>query len=141
MTKSFLQLVATANRHAEAEGAGDLEAILATMEGEPVYEFYPARRCFRGMEQTRRFYEHFISDVRVRMRGARSIGEWIGALGVVQEYEILIQCDGAVAPSSHRIIALLKFGAEGLSGERMYADDTLLRTLCGPLWDELEPIP
>jgi len=141
MAKSFLQLVATASRHAEAEGAGDLEGILATLEGEPVYEFYPVRRRFRGMKQTRRFYEHFISDVQARMRGAEPIGEWVGALGVVQEYEILVQLAGAAAPSSHRIMALLKFGAEGLSGERMYADDALLRTLCGPLWDELEPIP
>lgn len=140
MAKSFLQLVATASRHAEAEGAGDLEAILATMEGEPVYEFYPVRRRFCGMKQTRRFYEHFIRDVQPRMRGAEPIGEWIGALGVVQEYEILIQHAGAGGPSSHRIIALLKFGTEGLSGERMYADDALLRTLCGPLWEELEPI-
>jgi hypothetical protein len=44
------------------------------------------------------------------------------------------------APTAHRIFAILTFGKEKLSGERMYADETLLRCLVGPLWDELTPI-
>lgn len=141
MAKSFLQLIATAHRHAEAEGAGDLDALLATMDAEPIYEFFPVRRRFCGMRQTRRFYEHFIAHVSRRIRNAELIGQWVGPSGVVEEYEMLIQAADADETTSHRIVALLKFGSDGLAGERMHADEALLRVLCGPLWDELEDIP
>lgn len=140
MAKSLLQLVTAAARHAETETLGDLEGILATIEGEPVYDFYPIARRMSGMDRTRRYYEHFIANVMPLIVGFEQHSEWIGEVGVVQEYTIKLHQPGASALTSHRIIAILTFGEERLSGERMYSDEVLFRTLLGPLWHELTDI-
>lgn len=132
-------LVDVAKRHADAEDKGDLDAILATMEDNPVYDLYPIGRTFSGMEMTRRYYEHFVSTARHQIAGFELHSEWVGDAGVAQEYTVLLKNPNG-APTSHRIFAILTFGKTKLSGERMYADETLLRCLVGPLWDELEPI-
>lgn len=140
MAKSLLQLVAAAAQHAETETRGDLDGILATMEGEPVYDFYPIGRRMSGMDRTRRYYEHFVANVMQLIVGFEQHSEWIGDVGVVQEYTITLHHPGTDAPTSHRIIAILTFGKERLSGERMYSDEMLFRTLLGPLWNELTDI-
>jgi hypothetical protein len=139
--RSLLPFIISASRHAESETAGDLDGVLATMEGEPIYDFYPCGRRFCGMAETRRYYEHFIANVRPRIIDAEQHCEWIGEDGVIQEYTVLLQHAGEDSPTSHRIISVLTFGQEGLSGERMYSDDKFFKTLIGPLWDKLTPIP
>jgi hypothetical protein len=135
-----LQLVSVAIAHGVLEATQDLEALLGTMEGEPVYEFFPLRRRFSGMENTRRYYEHFMRDVQPRILNATPLSESIGAAGVVQEFSITVQHAGEDQPTEHRIMAILTFGKERLSGERMFSDDKFFKLLVGPLWDELEPI-
>lgn len=138
--KSLTQLIAAAHEHARTEGEGDLEGVMATMEGEPVYEYFPIGRRFRGMANTRRYYEHFVADFRHRILGHTLHSESMGPDGVVQEYTINLTLPGKARPSSHRIMAILTFGERGITGERMYADDLLFRAMLGPLWDEMEPI-
>jgi hypothetical protein len=135
-----LQLVSVAIAHAALESTQDLEALLGTMEGEPVYEFYPLGRQFSGMANTRRYYEHFMRDVQPRIINYTSLSESIGAAGVVQEFSITVRHQGEDQPTEHRIMAILTFGKERLSGERMFSDDKFFRLLVGPLWEELEPI-
>lgn len=141
MTKSLLQLVMAAAQHVATETDGDLEGILATLEGEPVYDFYPVGRRLSGMKNTRRYYEHFVASAMPRIVDVEQHGEWIGEVGVVQEFSLSLSHPGASETTSHRIIAILTFGEERLSGERMYSDELLFRTLLGPLWDELGEIP
>lgn len=133
-------LVAVAVAHAEFERVGDIEALLGTMESEPVYDLYPAGRRFSGMAATRRYYEHFFAEVQPRLRGATLLGEFTGPGGLAQEYAMSVLHPGQTEPTTHRILAVLTFGPERLSGERMYSDDRMLRFLVGPLWDELDPI-
>lgn len=133
-------LVAVAADHARLEATQDLEGLMATMEGEPVYEFYPLGKRFKGMAETRRYYEHFMANVQSRLRGADKISEAVGASGVVEEYSITVQHDGDAEPSVHRIMAILTFGDQALSGERMYSDEKFFRFLIGPLWNELEDV-
>jgi hypothetical protein len=45
---SLKRMIDLAHAHAAAEGAGDLEGTLATLEPEPFYEFHPAGRSFRA---------------------------------------------------------------------------------------------
>ncbi|MBK6289708.1 MAG: nuclear transport factor 2 family protein [Pseudomonadales bacterium] len=141
MTKSLLQLVMAAARHVATETNGDLEGILATLEGEPVYDFYPVGRRLSGMNNTRRYYEHFVANAMPRIVDVEQHGEWIGDVGVVQEFTLSLEHPHAGETTSHRIIAILTFGEERLSGERMYSDEVLFRALLGPLWDELDEIP
>jgi len=135
-----MSLLAIAHHHAEAETGQDLGAILATMEGEPVYEFHPLGRCFRGMENTRRYYRHFVDDVQGRILGATLVSEAAGPSGLVQEYDIRLILRGDAEPSVHRVMSILIFGENRLAGERIYASECFFRTLAGPLWDELEPL-
>lgn len=137
---SLLELSAAAHAHARTEGDGDLEGIMATMEGEPVYEFYPLGLRFRGVANTRRYYEHFIDDFAPRIVGFVQRSESLGREGAVQEYTIKLTLPGATEPSSHHIMAILTFGEHGITGERMYSDERLFRAMLGPLWDDMERI-
>lgn len=140
MKPSLLKMIAVAQRHGEVESGQDVDAIMATMEGEPVYEFFPLHKRFSGIANTRRYYEHFVDDVQKRMVGFTLNSESVGTQGVVQEYTITLVHDGDDEPSTHRIMAILVFGETGLTGERMFSDEKLFRTILGPLWDEMEPI-
>jgi hypothetical protein len=139
--RSLLPLIVAATRHAELEGVGDLEGLMATMEGEPIYDFYPLGKRFQGMANTRRYYAHFIANMLPMIVGFTQHTEWIGEGGVIQEYTIRVQHPGEDTPTAHRIVSALTFGAERLSGERMYSDNKLFKAMAGPLWDELTPIP
>lgn len=140
MSASLVHLIGVASRHAVTEAGQDLDAIMATMEGEPTYQYFPVGKSFTGFEKTRRLYRHFIDEVQPRMVGHKLISESVGPQGVVQEYDIQITLIGDSEPSWHRIMAILVFGENGLVGERMYSDEGLFRTLTGPLWDEMSPI-
>lgn len=140
MRGSVVDLIAVASRHAVAEGGQDLDAIMATMEGEPTYQYHPVGKTFTGFEKTRRLYRYFIDEVQPRIADHRLLSESVGPHGVVQEYDISITLVGNDEPTWHRIMAILVFGEKGLIGERMYSDESLFRTLTGPLWEEMTPI-
>jgi hypothetical protein len=125
-----------AHAHSAAEAAGDLGATLATLEAVPVYSFFPASREFRGMAATRRYYEHFFANVMPRIESYALHGEWEGPEGLAQEYSLVVRGDDG-SRRTHRIVGILTYGREKLTGERLYASDELLRFLVGPLWDEL----
>jgi hypothetical protein len=128
-----------AHAHAAAEGAGDLAGTLATLEPVPVYTFYPAGVGFTGMDRTRRYYEHYFSNVASRIAGYTMHGEFESEAGLAQEYTVVVR-HGDARTVEHRILGILTFGRTALSGERLYASDEFFRSLIGPLWDELERI-
>ena len=140
MKKSILELTQVAHRQAETESSQDLEAILATMEGEPTYEYHPAGKSFTGMDNTRRLYTHFIADVQPRMVNYKLVSESVGDQGVAQEFDLLITLLGDETPTWNRIMSIMVFGDAAIVGERMYGSDKLLRTLTGPLWDDMSQI-
>ena len=124
--------------HAELEGKGLLEPLLATLAPDPVYEFHPLRRCMRGDDRVRRFYEQFCSRfLPLRARYAL-LDEWVTLTSVAQEYEIALNIDGAV--ESFRVLGVLYARGDKLGGERVFASERFVRLLTGPLFDELEPI-
>jgi hypothetical protein len=125
-----------AHAHAAAEAAGDLEGTLATLERVPVYTFHPAGVGFTGMAATRRYYEHYFSEVAARIAGYTLHAEFESEAGLAQEYTVVVRHD-AGRTRDHRILGILTFGRKGLSGERLYASDEFFRFLIGPLWNEL----
>lgn len=76
------QLREIAHRHAQAEAACDVEAIMNTLESNPVYEFYPLGRGFGGARMTRRWYETFVREFMPRVGGFALRGEWLGESGL-----------------------------------------------------------
>lgn len=139
MTIDTQLMLEIARRHAQAEAAGDFEATLATLVAEPEYTFFPAARRFRGMQATRRFYRHFFDHVQPRIERYTMHGEWTGEPGVIHEVTLYLR-EPVGDCTEHRMLAILTFDPSGMTGERMYGSDELLRFLAGPLWDEIERI-
>jgi hypothetical protein len=125
-------LVEVAHAHAAAEAAGDLEATMATLDDDPVYELQPMGRVLRGRDAARQYYEHFFAECQPRITGYELRSEWVNDEGVLQEY--VIDIPGLGADPRYAIIGILTFGSAGkLSGERIYASDELLHFMFGPL--------
>lgn len=133
------RMLEIAHRHVQAEAEGNLEATLATLVAEPEYTFYPAARRFRGMANARRFYGHFFAEVQPRIESYALLGQWVAEPGVIQEVTLWLR-EPVGGRREQRILAILTFDASGMTGERLYASDALLRFFAGPLWDELEKL-
>jgi len=134
-------LIDAAHAHVTAEGAADFDATLATLEDDPVYELLPVGLRMRGMDAARRYYRHFFANVQPRMVADKAIvhGSWLGETGLGIEYTIFLrEEDGSETP--YRILGILTFGETALTGERVYADERLLRIMFEPIWDEMEPM-
>ena len=131
--------IEVAHRHSAAEAEGDLAGTLATLDSVPEYHFYPIAKRFVGMAATKRYYEHFFAHALPRIRAYELHTEWVGDVGVAQEYTVTVgHPDGT--QSAHRVLGILTPGVVGLSGERIYADEAMLKILLGPVWNELEVI-
>jgi hypothetical protein len=131
--------VAVARSHAAAEGEGDIEATMATLDEDPIYELQPLGLTLRGRDIARQYYEHFFANCQPRITGYELRSEWVAEEGVLQEYTLHIDNpDGT--NTRHDLIGILIFAAAGkLSGERLYASDELLHFMFGPLLDQAIP--
>jgi ketosteroid isomerase-like protein len=133
------ELVELAHAHAKAEADGDIEATLATLEDDAVYELLPIGLTFRGRPAARRYYEHFFGVFRPTAVGSKLRNEWAGDQGVAQEYVIdLRSADGTI--EQFPVLAILTFGECALAGERLYAGEGLLRLMFGPVLEEAREI-
>lgn len=132
-------LIAVAHAHAAAEDAGDIDATMATLDDDPLYELLPMGVAMRGREAARQYYEHFFSNCRPKITGYQLRSEWVTDEGVGQEYQLFV--DNGVGPQRFDIIGILTFGSNGrLSGERIYASDELIKILFGPVLDRTRKI-
>jgi len=132
------KMAALGTLHAELEGRGELEPLLATLAPDPVYEFHPMRRCMRGDATVRRFYEQFCSRFLALRSSYALLAEWVNETSVAQEYEITLRVDGKL--ESFRVIGVLYARGDKLGGERVFASERFVQLLTGPLFDELEPL-
>jgi hypothetical protein len=132
-------MIAVAHAHAAAEAAGDIDATMATLDDDPLYELLPMGVAMRGSQAAREYYEHFFANCMPKVTGYQLRSEWVTDEGVGQEYQMTV--DNGAGPQRFDIIGILTFGTNGrLSGERIYASDELLRILFGPLLDRLEKL-
>lgn len=132
------RMLALGRLHARLEEERDLDAVMATLVAEPVYEFHPLGMKLRGGERTRRYYWQFFDDFMQRIEGHRLLDEWVNERSVVQEYDITLRVDGVA--ETHRVVGVLFAEGELLGGERIYGGERVLRLMIGSLFDELEPI-
>lgn len=139
MQASLDELIKVGHAHNRAEETNDLAGTLATLEAEPVYEAYPVALKFEGMAATRAYYEHFFANVAPRIAQFQMRTEWVGKDGVCQEYDVWYQHDDGVT-RTHRVLGILLFGRTKLTGERIYSDETFLKVLFGPVWNQMRPI-
>ena len=129
-------------RHATAEAEGDLDATMATLVAEPVYEFWPMGKKMVGTDAVRRYYEHLVSDFMPAQIGYEMIAETVSPEALSQEYVIEIHGEDG-KPETHRVLGVLYAAKDGsglMGGERIWGSDAFLRRMIGPIWDELESI-
>jgi hypothetical protein len=125
-------------RHADLEGRGELAPLLATLARDPVYEFHPMRRCLRGDDRVRRFYEQFCARFLPMRESYSLVAQWVSEDSVAQEYEIALRVEGAV--ERFRVLGVLYRRGDRLGGERVFASERFVRLMTGELFDELEPL-
>jgi hypothetical protein len=122
------QALAVALAHAAAEGSGDLATTLATLNDDPVYEFQPVGRAFRGKDTARRYYEHFFAHFSPLTESFELRGEWSTPEGLGQEYTVWLRFPDGTR-ERHEIIGIL-----------LFASERLLRLMLGPIYDETTPL-
>ena len=127
------------SEHARVETAGDLEATMATLVDDPVYEFQPVGRVLRGSEGVRRYYVHLMEHFLPNVESADVVDEWCNENALMQEYDVVVRIDDE--PERHRVVGVLVVGEEKLLGERIYGSERALRLMLGDtLYDELEDL-
>lgn len=132
------QMYELGTRHARIEAERDLDALMATMIDEPVYEFYPIGKTLRGGDKVRRYYRQFMDVFMSTIVDYRLIEEWCNLTSVSQEYDIIVEINGI--RETHRTIGVLYAEGELLGGERIYGSERMIRQFAGEMYDELEPL-
>jgi hypothetical protein len=133
------ELIDVAHEHAAAEAGTDIDRVMVTLDPDPVYELQPVGLALRGTAAARTYYEHFFATFRPTVAGYELRNEWVTDEGVGQEYGIDVRAaDGTV--ERHAVIGILTFGEAGLSGERLYASERMLRHMFGPAYELAEPL-
>ena len=132
------EMLELGTRHARLEAERDLDALMDTLVGEPVYEFHPLGRTLRGGAAVRRYYEQFFADFMEKIVGYELVDEWVNERSVAQEYAITLQVDGR--PETHRVIGVLYAEGALLGGERIYGGERIVRLMAGKMFDELEEL-
>lgn len=126
-------------RHIFVESHDDMEATLATLIDEPVYELYPMGLRMRGKPLVRRYYEHFFGEVRRHVIDYVVHGYCYGETSLTVEVTVTWRYDdGRVR--HFRNLTVLPYAEGGITGERMYAEDEFFRLFFGPVLGELERI-
>lgn len=133
------QKVKVALAHAAAETEGDLEATLATLDPDPVYELQPVGLEVRGMVAARAYYEYFFANFMPLVEGFELRSEWENDEGLGQEYVMRLRDKATGEVKLEPIIGILLFGETGLSGERLYASEDLFKVMFGPIYDQAVP--
>jgi hypothetical protein len=134
------QQVQVALAHAAAETDNDLEATLATLDPDPVYELQPVGLELRGMDGARAYYEYFFPNFLPLVESYELRSEWVNDEGLAQEYMIMVRDPESGQVHPHHLIGILVFGRSGLAGERLYASEPLLRMMFGPAYELAVPV-
>jgi hypothetical protein len=132
--------------HMAAEGARDYKAAVATTAPSVVYEFPFQGVCFRGRDNSRRFYT---SGAEHRFRKAAADGvpglpaaairaRWLADGAVIVEAEAypVMADDGTT--HAHPVAAVLIAGPDGVTHERVYVTDAMFELLTAHMRDAFE---
>lgn len=128
-----------AMRHIYVESHDDMEATLATLIDEPVYELYPIGLKMTGKPLVRRYYEYFFREARRHVIDYVVHGYCYGETSMTVEVTISWRYDDGTV-RDFRNLTVLPYAEDGITGERMYAEDEFFRVLFGPILTELQPI-
>ena len=140
MTSDPEHLLAVTGRRIAAVQSGDVDAVMATLVDEPVFDLLPIRLRLRGHDNVRRYYHHFLGEVMTRATGGRLVGTYVGENEVAYEFVTTYANDAGTETFS--ILAVQPVIGDRVVGERLYGSDRYMHLIVGDaLWHLLEPIP
>lgn len=132
---SLNEVAALGALHAECEAAQDLDGVMTTLSDNPVYEYPTLAKQFSGTDNALRFYQYFFANYSPNVVGGTLIGQWVNENSVAQEY--VIECSFNGVKETHRVLGVLLVEGNKLSGERVFANEQVIKRMIGPLFDEL----
>ena len=141
MTTRSEHLLAVTGRRIAAVQSGDVDAVMAALVDDPVFDLWPIGLRLQGRANVRRYYERFLSDAMPPSTG-RLVGTYVGTDEVAYEFAITT-LDGEGGPvESFRILAVQPVVGDRVAGERLFGSDRYMRLIVGDeLWPLLEPVP
>jgi hypothetical protein len=133
-------LLAVTGRRVAAVQSGDLEAVMASLVPEPVFDLFPVGLRLAGSALVRRYYRRFLAEI-IPYSGGELLATFVGADAVAFEFRTVVTLPGAEA-EHFRILAVQPVVGDRVAGERLYAPERYLRLIVGDeLWPLLVPVP
>ena len=133
MPISILDFADLARRHVQAERDMDMDALMATLDPVPHYEFHPLGFKLSGAANVRDMYQQFLT----RRRDMASAGleqyvrtQMLTESGFIEEYGgTWTNPDGSTEMEG--LVSLMAVGKGRIEGERVYTSERMLRMLWG----------
>lgn len=133
-------LVELAQRRYEVVSKGDIDAIMALLCDDPVFELYPIGLKLAGKENVRRYYHHFCETVTPQLEATPVGSPFLSSSAIGFEMDMVRQGANSVR-EEFRVLALMNAEGGKFTGERLYASEGLFRLMFGgPIWSLLTPI-
>ena len=133
------QLLALASERVQAVTRGDLDAIMATLSPEPIFDLYPLGLRLSGYQNVRRYYEWTIHHFNTRVTPTL-VGAYVAETDIAWEFDLLYRPQQG--PSElFRVLAVVPAAGDRLAGERLFGSERCLRLMLGEeAWGKLVPI-
>jgi hypothetical protein len=138
--RSAEHLLAVTGRRVAAVQSGDLEAVMASLVDDPVFDFYPLGLRLAGPKPVRRYYERFLADVIPHSSGSL-LATFVGENEVAFEFHSVVTLPGG-EPEAFRLLAVQPVVGDRVAGERLFASERYFRLIVGEeLWTALVAVP
>lgn len=136
---SMEELRALAARRFAAVGSGDIEATMALLVDEPVFDLHPVGLRLEGQSAVRLYYARFFAVCHGTL-SAEPLATYFADDAIVCELALTHQPpSGPREP--YQLLAIMETEAGRFKGERLYGDERLFRIMFGdPIWPLLTPI-
>jgi hypothetical protein len=124
---------------ANAERAGDVDAVLRVFIPEPVIEFFPIGRRLKGRDQVGRFYSQMMSRFLPLVVGVEPGISISDGDQFAKEQQLTLRSEGDDV--TYRMVVFSGVRDGRLWGQRYYSSDGFIRLLVGDLLDSAERLP
>ena len=131
---------AITDAHFTTEDAGELDALMATVSPDAVFEFHPMHLQLVGREAIREFYEHFVGHFRSRLRSFEIRERWESEDVLVLDH-VLWVVDDAGTVRVETALGIITVDEHAVRGERVYLSEALLHAMAGPVLALMQPMP
>ena len=121
--------------HIDAETKMDVDAVLATLVENPVYEFHSDRLRLEGKDNVREFYRDHFDKFFPLIESHVLINECWGEHSACMEYDVFLKPPHD-PKRAYRITAVLTEKDSLLIGERFYVEHELARLMAGPSFNK-----